>query len=292
MLALTGNAFVNCQKNNYITKKQTTRAAWTKSPDWILEGSDWKAELRKSFSPHRIQTLQTGFEYCFIFLFVSVSFSFFCPFSSWVRWRWTGRSSRSTVRCSLRPWGDPWTPWTPWTRSQCQGALGCEATATWGQSTRAVQERKRGREGGPCSYCHLPHPELLPPLWEPFKAAQVNQINKISYTNWSLLDGIGLCWGSKSWRWSIARCPNTFQDPEVVESCHSLFGKRDDAGLLKPAGVWLHFANEVLKISEHWRELMSVAFQSGWRARAPVQEGSLCTWAQWGHQLSDVFLLA
>lgn len=87
-----------------------------------------------------------------------------------------GRLSRSTVRCSLRPWEGPWIPWTPWTLFQCQGALGCEATAMWGQLTRAVLERKREKEAGHCSYFHLPHQELLPPLWEPFKAAQV--INK------------------------------------------------------------------------------------------------------------------
>lgn len=145
-----------------------------------------------------------------------------------------GRLSRSTVRCSLRPWEDPWIPWTPWTLFQCQGALGCEATAMWGQLTRAVLERKREKEAGHCSYFHLPHQELLPPLWEPFKAAQV--INKQANTQNNLLNYIGLC-GVPTSRIiqmdSCARPSKYLLDSEVSESCHPLLGKRDDAGFFE-----------------------------------------------------------
>lgn len=122
-----------------------------------------------------------------LFIVPSVSPLFFlcllplwCPrlsSSSWVRWRWMGRLSRcvsrSTVRCSPRPWRLPWTAWTPWTPCLCQDASECEATAMWGRSTRAVLGRRKEKEGDLCSCCHPLHHAHLPPPSGPSRAAQV-----------------------------------------------------------------------------------------------------------------------
>lgn len=184
-----------------------------------------------------------------------------------------GRLSRSTVRCSLRPWEGPWTTWTPWTLFQCQDPLGCEATAMWGQSTRAVLEKKREKEGGHCSYFRPRHQGRLPLQWEPFKAAQV-KINTKSNKIKQKLKFIVLHWILwVAYKWDhlygvVQGVQNTYWIQRSLSPVILCLERGMVLGLLKPAGMWLHIANEVLEISENWRELMSIVFQSGWGVRA------------------------
>lgn len=175
-----------------------------------------------------------------------------------------GRLSRSTVRCNLRPWEDPWTPWTPWTHFQCQGALGCEATATWGQSTRAVLERKREREGGHCCYFHLPHQEHLPPLWEQFKAAQVKIKIKLKLKQLQIKVYFILSW-------IILELCKVFQIPPVSRGHRIL-----SSFVWKEGWCWV-FSNQLecdcTLLMRCWKYLItgeswSPVFHRGWRARA------------------------
>lgn len=83
--------------------------------------------------------------------------------------------SKSTVRCSLRPWRLPWTAWTPWTLYLCQDASECGVTAMSEQLTRAALERRKEKVEDRCCCCHPPHHAHLPQLSGPFRAAQVRQ---------------------------------------------------------------------------------------------------------------------
>lgn len=111
------------------------------------------------------------------YLFASATHLPCCSSHSWVRWRWTARSSRcvsrSTARCSLKPWRLPWTAWTPWTRCLCPDASGWEATVTFEPLTKGVRGMRKEKEEDRCFCCLPPHHAHLPPPSEPSRAAQV-----------------------------------------------------------------------------------------------------------------------
>lgn len=99
--------------------------------------------------------------------------------SSWVRWKWTDRLSRSvsrsTVHCSLKLWTMRWTVWRPWTPCLCQDASVWEATVMWGPLTKGVLGRKKEKEGDPCCCYHPHHHAHLQRLSGPSRAAQVGE---------------------------------------------------------------------------------------------------------------------